>query len=1837
MENGINEQEQIAIVGMACRFPGADNLNKFWQNLVAGIESISTFSDEELLEAQVDADLLKSPHYVKSRGIVNNADHFDASFFGYSPGEAELLDPQQRIFLECSWHALEDAGCDPEKSKARIGVYGGTGTTWHLNNLYSNSEVLKNASGVSIVISNDKDYVTTRVSYKLNLKGPSVNLQCACSTSMAAVVMGMYSLLNFQCDMVLAGGATIEIPEKRGYIYQPGGMESPEGKCRTFDKDAKGTVFSRGCGVVALKRLSDAMKDGDNIYAVIKGGAINNDGNLKVGFTAPSVDGQIEVALEALEMAGVSADTISYVEAHGTATLIGDPIEVTSLTRVFSHFTTKKQYCAIGSVKTNIGHTDVASGVAGLIKTALALKYKKIPASLNFNEPNPKIDFVNSPFFVNTKLRDWTSNTTPLRALINSFGVGGTNVCAVLEEPPILNAHIPTGIERVFVVSAKTDTALNTATTNVMQYLENNTQASLENIAYTLHEGRRHFAYRRFITGSSSHEIIESIKNRKWADHQCTLQNLPLVFMFPGQGNQYANMALGLYEAEKKFRDTIDHCAELLLPHLNTDIRKIIFTNVGNQKEALEKLEQTAITQPALFIIEYAMAKLWMSWGLQPTAMIGHSVGEYTAACLSGIFSLQDALKIVAGRGRVIQQLPGGAMLAILSGEEEVLNLLPSTLELAAVNGPNLCVASGPNEYIKEFEKLLKEKRVYCKYLATSHAFHSYMIEPALPEFRKMFANIQLNEPSIPICSTVTGKWLTAEEATNPEYWITHARKPVLFSYAAKTVIDKGSVTFLECGPGKSLASAVKSQFPEPIISSAISSIRSSQEQLSDTQQLAKTIGELWLSGHNLDWKKYYDSYRPVKVSMPGYPFEREKFAIQPLKSSHVKDLNLSKKNSDIGQWFYIPSWKRTPSIAMLATQIKRKTNTPEDCVLIFEDELGLASEIENLVANDYILVIRISKGVAFDRQRSNHFIINPSMPEHYTKLMEMLLNELLRPSVIFHLWNYNTCDEELTSANAEIVENIAFFSPLFTLQSLIKLKLVQEANIIFVANGVYDITGEPVTSPGKALLAGPARVMGKEYPSSNSRFVEVSLAQNEKDRKRLAKNLVFEIKYKSKEPIVAFRGEHRWTEEFIQTEIPTTADATENSIQFKDGGIYLITGGQGGLGLFFAQFIADTTKGATIILTSRNSLPEKSTWRNVIASESEGELTQKLNAIIIMEEKGANIVTVGIDAADYKGLLALVKKTEKEVGHITGVLHCAGLVGGGIVSLANRDAATAVLKPKLMGTLCLHEVFKTREPEFFILFSSITSILGESGRMDYCSANSFMDAFAHYRNQCGLYNAKTLALNWLQWAQIGMAARWEKSSSALRVSKEGGNGKMLEKIIEDDESIVYNVLIDPTKDWIMSTHLLMNTPTLVGTAFINLLYSCAKELANDSTPVLSNVSFISPLMIEPEQGRKIRLFMKKKDSSYSYSFKSQLLEKNDHNDLWQEHFKGSLLLEPNVDQHSQDISSIKVRMTLQEIKESNLVYTNETNSFLQLGTRWDCLKNVYAGENEWLAFLSLKDEFSSEVSVFPVHPALADVAMFASFAVKNYVDNTSYLPFAYKGVTLYAPLTPAVYSFSVLNPSTDNDSISFDIIIMDSEGKELMKVKEYTLKKITTQGKTSKKAGIKSPERYSNSRDILPTEGIEAFKRIANNFLFSQMIICTSDLKALIEESSVLKEKENKEKRKSTATLYKRPHMSTAYIEPENDIEKAIHEIWSSLFGIDKIGIDDEFIELGGNSLLAVQMLSNVSGTFNVEIPVESFYGKPTIRGIGQVIVDVLVSMIGQEEIDEILSEIEN
>jgi acyl transferase domain-containing protein len=940
VENSSYSGLEIAVIGMAGRFPGAKTIHEFWENLKQGKESITFFSDCELIENRVEPELLKNPFYVKAKGVLENDDYFDAEFFGYTPAEADMMDPQVRIFHECAWQALEDAGYYPEAYKGLIGLYAGANSSFYWEALKASSKSMM-LDPFSAALLMDKDYLTTRVAYRLNLTGPCISVHTACSTSLVAIHLAFYGLLNAECDLAIAGGISVSLPQKSGYLFQEEMILSPDGHCRAFDAAANGTLLGNGAGVVILKRLEDALSEKDHIYAIIKGSAINNDGIRKIGFTAPSIEGQVDVVKAAHNMAEIDPESIGYVETHGTGTNVGDPIEIEALKRAFD--TDEKHFCAVGSVKTNIGHLYVAAGVAGFIKTVLSLKHQLILPSLNFEHPNSGIDFENSPFFVNTQLSAWKrkEEQKPLRAAVTSLGIGGTNAHMILEEAPKISGpvgqwvggSVSQGVNekrtdgrggslcpplksreyQLILLSAKTPSALDKITENLSNHLKQNPGINLADAAYTLQVGRKPFRFKKAALCSPAGEtenILEK-KSPRVQNFFSKEENPSVIFVLTGQGSQYVNMGLDLYRSEPVFRQEADRCLEKAMSLSGLDLREILYpgnsvskvsgaplrspqpVTANRQRAAAYDISRVDIAQPILFAFEYALAKLLITWGIQPRAMIGYSLGEFVAACLSGVFSLEDAVKLVTFRAQLIQEkTPEGAMLNVPLPEDQLETLLNKDISIANVNGPS-CIVTGTMEAVAAFEKKMKKKKLWCTRLNVSRSSHSASMNTIREEFENQVKKVGLNAPRIPILSNVTGHWLTAEQAARPGYWGEHLCSPVRFSKGVEELLKKSPLVFIEIGPGRILSNIIqqytqgnrhankndkdKNKKSAPMI---VNLVRHQQEKVPDDYFLLFKIGQLWLYNVKIDWGKFHNGEQRYRVSLPAYPFEGKRYRL---------------------------------------------------------------------------------------------------------------------------------------------------------------------------------------------------------------------------------------------------------------------------------------------------------------------------------------------------------------------------------------------------------------------------------------------------------------------------------------------------------------------------------------------------------------------------------------------------------------------------------------------------------------------------------------------------------------------------------------------------------------------------------------------------------------------------------------------------------------------------------------------------------------------------------------------------------------------------------------------
>lgn len=1335
-------EHALAVVGMAGRFPDAPDLEAFWRNLAGGHESLLTFSDDELAAAGIARPLLANASYVKKGTVLDGAEDFDAAFFGLSPREAEGLDPQHRVFLECAYHALEHAGYSTDALREAVGVFAGASMNTYAWQLYANREVAAALGGYQLMLGNDKDFLSTRVAYKLNLRGPAVTVQTACSTSLVAVQLACQSLRVGQCDVALAGGVSLNFPQRTGYLFEEEMIHSRDGHCRPFDASASGTRGSAGCGVVVLRRLGDAIRSRDHIHAVVLGAAINNDGARKAGYTAPSIEGQAEVIRAAHADARISADTIGYVEAHGTGTRLGDPIEFAGLTRAFRASTDRRHFCGLGSLKSNIGHLDAAAGVASLIKVILSLERRQIPPTLNFEELNPEIRIDDAPFYIARELRAWDANG-PRRAGVSSFGIGGTNAHVVVEEAPTPSASRATRRHHVLTVSARSAEAVRRAAGRLADRLTMPDAPALADAAYTLQVGRRRFSSRLAVVAEDAQDAARALAAapiRTGAEREAAPQ---VVFMFPGQGSQYHGMAMGL--AEPEFARHLGACAEGLEAHLGFDIRHALRAGAeGATPEVGRDIHGTALAQPALFAVEYALARTLMSWGLQPHAMIGHSLGEYTAACLADVLSLDDALSLIVARGRLMAEAPGdGAMVAVplAAGDVEALEL---PVSIAAINGPALTVVSGTRTDIERLEMVLGARGLQARRLHTSHAFHSALMDPVLDPFRACVSRVSLRTPKLPFVSNLTGTWIRDSECTDPDYWVRHLRHTVRFAQGVETAARLGSPLFIEVGPGDVLTSLAR-----PLVGSSARDIVGTMPRRLpadagaarmgdrlEERTLLEGIGRAWMAGADIEWGAFHADEALHRVPLPGYPFESKRFTVAaPPPPSPVEGLRPS---VDVADWFAVPSW------ATSAQPAPAPRGRASGAWLVLAGESTFDRAVLAAVPSSPDTTWVVEPGREFERLGDRRFRIAPGEPSHYERVLEAVFEAGVPLDATLHLWN-------VTDPSQESSIDRAFFSPLLTARAIAN-RVSAPTSLLVVSNGLHAVRPGDVVHPIKAALIGPVRVTPQELPHVWTASLDVPRDMSDDDAAAVARQVVAEVSGLQPARVVAFRDGERWEQTFR----PVRLEAADG-VPLRQGGRYLITGAFGGIGSVLARYLVETF-GARLVLTTRTPLPPRSEWAAWLAAHDDTDATAgRIRTILDLEGKGASVDIISGEAVEPGHLLAAIRASEVEGGPINGIVHAAGLPGGGVLQRLAREDAEAVLASKVDTTQALEPLLDAEGFDFVLLCSSINAVAGGPASADYTAANAFLDAFATaHRHR----RTRVVAVNWGPWRDAGMALR---------------------------------------------------------------------------------------------------------------------------------------------------------------------------------------------------------------------------------------------------------------------------------------------------------------------------------------------------------------------------------------------------------------------------------------------------------------------------------------------
>ncbi|WP_375760790.1 beta-ketoacyl synthase N-terminal-like domain-containing protein [Corallococcus exercitus] len=1340
-------EERIAIVGLAGRFPGAKTLEGFWEMLRRGGDARRVPTDAELDDAGVPQALRAHPQWVRSSYVLEGATEFDAGLFGYSPREAELMDPQQRIFMECAWESLDNAGYDPLRFKGAVAVYASVSlSSYLLRALMRQPDLMDAAGSFGVMLANDKDYVATRVSHRLGLRGPAATVQTACSSSLVALHLACQSLLSGESDMALAGGSSVSFPQTAGYLYQEGMIFSPDGYCRAFDAKANGTVRGAGAAVVVLKRLSDALKDGDTIHGVLLGTAVNNDGAGKVGFTAPSVEGQAAVIAEALAISGVTPDDIQYVEAHATGTPLGDPIEVAALNQAFGGKETGQKRVALGSLKAAIGHLDAAAGIAGVVKTVLAMEHGEIPASPHFQQPNPVIDFDAGPFFVPSQPRPWTSANGPRRAGVSAFGIGGTNTHVILEEAPKTAAPAPSRRAwHVLPLSARTPAALDAATEQLAAHLDAKPDVSLADVAYTLQVGRHIHEHRRAVVVKDVADAKAALRDaRRLLGGSGPNTRRPVVFLFSGQGSQYVDMGRGLYEQEPVFRTEVDACAEKLKPHLGLDLRTVLYPPADGREKATEQLKQTSLTQPALFVIEYALAKLWASWGVTPQAMVGHSIGEYVAACLSGVFSLDDALALVATRGRLMQSLPAGSMLSVRLTPEALTPLMDARISVAAVNAPGFTVVAGPTDAVDALQAKLEAQKVEVSRLHTSHAFHSTMMDPIVEEFRQAVAKVARKEPKDLYLSNVTGTRVTPEDAVSPAYWARHLRDAVRFQDSATLLLNDPEHVFLEVGPGNALATLVRRNAKEGTFPAILTTLPAPRDAQQDALTHATdAFAKLWLAGAKTTAGRVYKGESRRRIPLPAYPFQRERYdLLKGPPPALPRAATAARSTPAQGVELTVPSWPRTrasPQVPSLAGQRW----------LVLEADTPVAARVTERLRQAGADVVSLVAGQGASDPVTKRFAVDAASPDAVSEHLERLRGEDWTPAHVAYLWPLVKESRDLESGLAA-----SFHGLLAVAKAVGPGAAKAPVTLDVVTTGAQDVTGEEPLLPWQAAAVGASRVLPQEYPGLTVRAVDVTWpAPEESASGPWLERLVTELAT-GKEAVVALRGPYRHVEAFETIEVPGAPGAdTAQAPGLKDGGVYVIVGGLGRVGLALAEQLTQAVK-PKLVLLSRRTLPAPGEWDAWRAGHDAQDATSKaIERMRALEQAGAQVLALRADAGVAGQLDKALQVAEARFGRVDGVFYAAG--DGGMATRISVDestpeATTPLLSGRFGGLTQLAEALASRRPDFVVVQSSLTVVLGGMAVSAVAAAHAGMDALA--ARQARLGGTRWYTVDWDVW-----------------------------------------------------------------------------------------------------------------------------------------------------------------------------------------------------------------------------------------------------------------------------------------------------------------------------------------------------------------------------------------------------------------------------------------------------------------------------------------------------
>jgi len=1861
-ENSRDREHDIAIVGLSLHFPGAGDHRAFWKNLREGRESVFSLDEAALRAAGVTEADLKDPRYVPAAAYLEGMEDFDPEFFGFSPKEAAIMDPQHRHFLERCWEALEDSAHLPERFDGPIGVFAGCGMgAYFAYNILSNPELIRTV-GLFLLrhTGNDKDFLATRASYCFDLTGPSLSIQTACSTSLVAAHAACQSLLARECDLALAGGSTIEVPHRRGYLYEEGEILSPDGHCRAFDARSMGTVFGSGSGVVVLRRYADAVHDRDHIYAVIRGSAVNNDGARKVGYLAPSVDGQAAAIAEALAVANTSAEEIGHVECHGTATPVGDPIEIAALTAAFRQTSTRSGFCGIGSVKSNIGHLDTAAGVASLAKAALSLEHGEIPPSLHFQQPNPAIAFEGSPFFVDAKLRPWPTDA-PAVAGVNSLGVGGTNAFMVLERAPAPEpGSSPSRKQQLLTLSARNLRALDDAAARLAEHLRAEPGLALADVAHTLAIGRRDFGVRRVLAASSTEEaitLLESNDSRRVATQTASETPPEVVFLLPGGGAQHPRMAAELYRSEPVFREHVDRGLALLHGKFDVDLREVWFPSDDRLAWATREFERPSLQLPAIFITEYALAQLWMAWGVQPKALLGHSLGENTAACLAGVLSFEDALGLVTLRGQLFETVPHGGMLSVPLPRERLEALLDPELDLSVVNGPELCVVSGPTKALDAFAAKLAKCEVDAQRLTISIAAHSRMLEPILAPFGDFLRSIRLHPPKLPFLSNRSGDWITAEQATNPDYWVGHLRDTVQFSRGAEKVLEDPTRIFLEVGPGRSLSSLLRQQESFHAERTAIASLPHADETADDAASFLAAYGRLWACGRELDAARLWPGERRQRVSLPTYPFQRQRYWIEPGVAGKATPAEAEplERLASMDAWGFEAAWEAAP--------LKSESFITKHTYLLFLDGDGLGEELASRLRTAGHEVVVVREGDSYSRVSANHYTLSPEQGrEGYDSLVRDLVAGGKTPDRIVHLW-LTTAEERFRPGSSFFHRNLecGYYSLFFLAQALGSEGIKGPLHLTVVSNGMQKVGTGLQLRPEKAMALGPCKVISREFPGFSCASVDVDLPMHteasRKPRRKLAEavssaaeQLLLECAQAPVDRVIAYRDGARLRQVLRQRALK--ARSPDVPTPLREGGVYLITGGFGGIGSVLARHLAQSLR-ARLVLVGRTPLPAPDEREEWVRSHGETDPTSRMLLMLRdLEAVGAEVMDAAVDVTDLIGMRELVSAAKARFGRLDGVFHAAGVLRDEPILTKTQAQTEDVFAPKVHGTQVLSALLDQEALPLLVLFSSTSTAIAPAGQVDYVAANAYLNAFAE--QQEGRPNRRVIAVDWGLWKEVGMAARiaaGEIAQPHAELRTPVAHPLLDVRVEAGHEAPFFESVLGPGQHWILDEHRTLEGHALMpGTGFLELARAALAELGEERPFEIRDLFFLRPLYVADGVSRRVRVRVPPNEEGYGFEVLGRSVS-SDGQEGWELFAQARLLMHALVTPPAFDREAVDLRCAQYRSDETPSGLRTGQERFLNFGPRWRVLHQQFRGDGEALGRIKLPEEFASDLQHYRLHPAMMDIATgFAMELIEGYGSSDDlWVPFSYESVRVHGPLRRRAWSWvrSAAANRADADVACFDCVISDDSGRVLVEVDRLSLKRTPMGGAFAIARPPLASELLLDARPddgggrklspaeqafqanlemgIRAEEGMEALERALSETGAAVRLISSLDLNALIQQAAA-----SAVTPVSDGARFGRPDLNSAYLAPRNTVERTLVGYWEELLGVNRVGVEDSFFDLGGHSLIAVRLFARIKKAYQVELPISVLFEAPTIARCAALLQERIGGNDGAEQRNE-------